>query len=69
MDYKMTDADISKALKELCYLDDPHETCGGCRDLIPLLKVLRYKALHSTKVYESTQGREKAVIYPSYWLR
>ncbi len=29
MDYKMTDADISKALKEESYLDEGHETCGG----------------------------------------
>ncbi len=69
MDYKMTGADISKALREECYLDEGHETCGGCRDLIPLLKVLRYKALHSSEVYESTQERETGVIYPSYWLR
>ncbi len=40
MDYKMTSRDISKALKEESYLDEGHETCGGCRDLIPLLKVL-----------------------------
>ncbi|MDF7808611.1 hypothetical protein P4E94_14270 [Pontiellaceae bacterium B12219] len=69
MDYKMTDADISKALKEESYLDEGHETCGGFRDLVPLLKVLRYKALHSSNVYESTKEREKGVIYPSYWLR
>ncbi len=69
MDYKMTSRDISKALKEESYLDEGHETCGGCRDLIPLLKVLRYKAQHSTSVFESTQEHEKGVIYPSYWLR
>lgn len=69
MDYKMTDTDISKALKDPCYLDDPHETCGGCRDLIPLLKILRYKALHSTDVYEDAKEPEGAIIYPSHWLR
>ncbi len=69
MDYKMTDADISKALREYCYLDEPHETCGGVGELIPLLKVLRYKAQHSSNVSESTCEREKGVIYPSYWLR
>ncbi len=62
MDYKMTDADISKALKEESYLDEGHETCGGCRDLIPLLKVLRYKAQHSANVYETPKKRETGVV-------
>ena len=69
MNYKMTDADISKALREESYLDEGHETCGGVGELIPLLKVLRYKALRSSNVFESTQEREQAVICPSYWLR
>jgi hypothetical protein len=69
MDYKMTDSDVSKALKAESYLDEGHETCGGCRDLIPLLKVLRYKALHSSNVFESICKREKGVIYPSCWLK
>ncbi|MDF7799245.1 hypothetical protein P4C99_07200 [Pontiellaceae bacterium B1224] len=69
MDYKMTEVDISKALREDSYLDEGHETCGGVGELIPLLKVLRFKAQHSTRVFESTQVHEKGVIYPSYWLR
>lgn len=68
MDYEMMDADISNALKEETYLDE-QGSAGGYRELIPLLKVLRYKAQHSTNVYESTQEREEGVIYPSYWLR
>ena len=70
MDYEMTDADISKALRKESYLDGiGRGSFSDHRDLVPLLKVLRYKALHSTSVYESTQEREKAIIYPSYWLR
>jgi len=66
----MTDADISKALKEESYLDGiGRGAFSEHRDLVPLLKVLRYKALHSTNVYESTQERETGVIYPSHWLR
>ncbi len=69
MDYKMTSRDISKALKTDSYLDEGHQTCGGFGELIPLLKVLRYKAQHSDIVYETPKKHEKGVIYPSYWLR
>ena len=66
----MTDSDISKALKEESYLDGiGRGYFSEHRDLVPLLKILRYKALHSTNVYESTQERKKGVIYPSHWLR
>jgi hypothetical protein len=69
MNYQMTDADISKALKAKCYLNEGQGTYAGFRDLLPLLLVLRYKAMHSTKVYETAEEPKRAIIYPSYWLR
>jgi hypothetical protein len=68
-DNPMTDAEIGKVLREYCYLDDPHETCGGLGDLIPLLKVLRYKALHYPEAFKGAEEREEGIIYSSYWLR
>lgn len=54
MDYKMTDRDISRALREETYLDE-QGSHAGYRDLIPLLKVLRYKALKSSIVFEAAE--------------
>jgi hypothetical protein len=65
----MTDADISKALKEKCYLNEGQGTYAGLRDLLPLLLVLRYKAMHYSKAYETIEEPRGAIIYPSYWLR
>ena len=69
---RMTDVEISKALRIECYLDDVNEPCGGYRDLIPLLKVLRYKALHSDNIYttaEDAPAVDPMRISPMYWIR
>jgi hypothetical protein len=70
----MTPADISAALKEETYMDGQ----GGFatyRELIPLLKVLRYRALHSDIVFETL---EEVPVSPDikvvrissmYWIR
>ncbi len=69
MNYQMTPSDISKALKEECYLNCGQGSYAGFRDLLPLLLVLRYKALHSTVVYETVEESNEIIIYPSFWLR
>lgn len=69
MDYQMTASDISKALKEECYLNSGQGSYAGYRDLLPLLLVLRYKALHSNVVFETAEERKTIRINPSYWLR
>ncbi len=70
MDFNMTDADISLALREESYLD--HIGRGALshhRDLVPLLKVLRYKALHSKVVCGTAEEPKRVIIRPSHWLR
>ena len=67
----MTNADISNALREECYLTDINEQCGGYNDLIPLLLVLRYKALHSDIVFEAAEKvpvAKETRISSMYWL-
>lgn len=67
----MTPADISAALKEETYMDG-QGGFAGYRDLIPLLKVLRYKALHSTMVFETLEEapEDRGVrIGPWHWIR
>ena len=62
VNYIMTNADTSRALREECYLNEGQGSYAGYRDLIPLLLVLRYKALHSSVVFETAKDASRHLL-------